>query len=389
MKKKIAAIKPYFRNPNKNHNIEAIKHSLKNYGQQQPIVVDQYNVIVVGHGRYEAMKQLGWEECEVWVMKGDEKKIHQYRITDNTSNDSEIDLELVKQEIEELNLSLEELTIEGLDLCIDDINEEDLVEDEVPEVPEDPTSKYGEVYQLGNHRLMCGDSTKSEDIKNLMADNKADMVFIDPPYNVNFSSTIEKNNILNDNLPEDEFNDFLCSAFEAINGNVKDNAFWYVCCNWVYYHIFIVAVRTTLKKVHTCIVWKKDLIGLGQAYRNQHEFILFASNNKSISFDNKSESNVFEYPSPTSFKFRHEDNAGESKLPHPTMKPIALIAKTLKNSSKKGDVILDSFGGSGSTLMACEQTNRHCYMIELDPKYVDVIITRWEKFTGEKAKNIS
>jgi DNA modification methylase len=230
------------------------------------------------------------------------------------------------------------------------------------------------------------------------------MIFTDPPYNVNFSSTTpSRKKIVNDNLPPADFRALLSNSFCQMKRAALPSAFWYICCNWASYHQFYYAISAALRKIHTIIVWVKDSPGLGQAYRNQHEFIVtggdtealaytdehegifFASDNPSIRFTIRTESNVWCYPAPNSFAMRKTDNAGRQALPHPTMKPVALIARAIHNSSRLGDRVLDLFLGSGSTLIACEQTGRICFGTELDPVYCDVIVTRYCEFTGRRA----
>jgi DNA modification methylase len=229
------------------------------------------------------------------------------------------------------------------------------------------------------------------------------MIFTDPPYNVNFSSTTpSRKKILNDNLPTADFLSLLRRSFAQMKRAASPTAFYYVCCNWASYHHFYEELSAALRRIHALIVWVKDSPGLGQAYRNQHEFIVtggnneairyteehegifFASDNPSIRFTIRTESNVWRYPAPNSFTMRKTDNAGRSSLPHPTMKPVALIARAIQNSSRLGERVLDLFLGSGSTLIACEQTGRTCYGTELDPVYCDVIVTRYCEFTGRR-----
>ena len=216
--------------------------------------------------------------------------------------------------------------------------------------------------EIFSHRLMCGDSTKIEDIEKLMNGNKADMVFTDPPYNVQFNGRSGKFKVIeNDDLSNEDFNTFIGETIELIK---KINPpIYYIWCNWKFYGI----LQEKLE-YKNCIVWAKNVFGLGKGYRHQHEFCLF---NGIVDDDIKNESDLWEI-------------AKDSNYVHPTQKPVSLCGRALKNHKKVVNV-LDLFGGSGSTLIACEQLNRKCYMMELDPKYVDVIINRWEEFTGKKA----
>lgn len=230
---------------------------------------------------------------------------------------------------------------------------------------------------------MCGDSTNANDIQLLLNGTKANMVFTDPPYNINFYSSTDRNKkILNDNISKEDFDRLIASSFKNLRKSLAhENCHVYICCNYKCYSVFEKHFKDNFSNLNTCIVWNKDTIGLGQAYRNKHEFIIFGGNFKNCSFKDKTQSNVWEFPSASSFSFRKTDNEGNNdNLMHPTMKPIALVSKAILNSSREDDIILDTFGGSGSTLIACEETNRICYMMELDPKYCDVIVERYNNY---------
>jgi DNA modification methylase len=210
---------------------------------------------------------------------------------------------------------------------------------------------------------MCGDSTSVDAVEELLMGQRADMVFTDPPYNVAFNGRSGKFDVIkNDNLPEEQFAEFIkdwLQTFEAFRPNS-----YYICCNWAFYGI----LQTALKP-KACIVWAKNVFGLGRGYRHQHEFIVFDG---LIDPSIKNESDLWNI-------------AKDTKYMHPTQKPTALSERAIKNSTKANNIVLDYFGGSGSTLIACEKQNRHARLMELDPKYCDVIVKRWEDFTGKKA----
>ena len=274
----------------------------------------------------------------------------------------------------------------GFDLPEDDEEETptDIIEDDVPDVPEEPKSKYGQVYQLGNHRLMCGDSTKKEDVDKLLNGVKADLLFTDPPYNVSMESkskdVLKSDNyshIENDDLSEDEFKMFLQSVFTNANDSLKDDSSYYVfSCQGGDSELMMMMMRECGIRCRHQIIWVKDapVFSMGRLdYDYKHEPILYGWKKKHNFYRNgQQDKSVWE--------FKRTAN----KL-HPTMKPVELIVNALMNSTKKGNIVLDLFGGSGSTLMACEQTERINYSMEFDPHYVDVIIQRWENFTGKKA----
>lgn len=324
------------------------------------IVVNKDHVILGGNMRFKAAKEAGLKEVPVKIVDWPEDKQRQFVIKDNVSG-GEWDWDILANEWD-----AEELDAWGLDTPDDWGEETEVEEDEAPEVSnEPPVSKLGEIYQLGRHRVMCGDSTDKDNIESLMNGEKADMVFTDPPYGVDYSSRVDKDKrkpwgtILNDDLKDETLRDFLydsCSHLPAPR---------YVCCNWQSVVDFILA----LGNPNAFIVWDKGSIGLGAGYRNQHEIILFYGK-----LDHNSESNVW--------TIKRDSTGGYE---HPTQKPVAISSRAIKNSSKKDGIVLDIFLGSGSTLIACEQTNRTCYGMELDEKYVDVIRKRYQKFvTGNE-----
>jgi len=334
-------------------------------------VVDKDRVIVAGHTRFRASKKLGLKQIPISIIDNlTEEQINAYRIADNrTAEESEWDNELLKMEIKELEAKDFKLDLLGFnDEQLNDILFEEKQgltdEDEVPEAPEEPISKLGDIWKLGNHRVMCGDSTIIDEIDKLTEKQKPDMIFTDPPYNVAFNGRSGKFDVIkNDNLEESEFNNFIDTIIS--NLNILNINTYYICCNWAFY-----GVLQKKLKPKACIVWAKNVFGLGRGYRHQHEFILFDG---FIDASIKNESDLWKISKDTKYK-------------HPTQKPVELSSRAIKNSSKPQNTILDIFGGSGSTLIACEKLNRKARIMELDPIYCDVIIKRWENFTGKKAE---
>lgn len=363
IEKKITEIIPYEKNPRKND--EAVKYvaeSIKNFGFKVPIVIDKNNVIVAGHTRYKASKKLGLKVVPCIVADDlTEEQIKAYRLADNKVSElAEWDIELLDEELDGiLDINMCDF---GFELNFDE-EEKEVVEDDFDaELPEEPKAKLGDIYQLGNHRLMCGDSTSVTDVEKLLDGNKIDMVFTDPPYNVAFNGRSGKFDVIkNDNLSDNEFSDFIDATINVIK--IINAPIHYSWCNWDFYGIL--QGKLDYK---SCIVWAKNVFGLGKGYRHQHEFCLF---NGSIDEHIKNESDLWQVKK-------------DSHYIHPTQKPVELSYRAIGNHKDVSNV-LDLFGGSGSTLMGCEQRNVHCYMMELDPKYIDVIINRWEQFTGEKA----
>lgn len=366
----IEEIKP-FKNNAKLHppeQIEQIKKSIIEFGNNDPIAVDENNVIIEGHGRYQALKNLGYKEVEVIRLTHltEQQKKAYILVHNKLTMDTGFDLDILNLELDNIiDFNMSDFGFEKLNFL--DESQQETIEDKIPDTPEEPKAKLGDIYKLGNHRLMCGDSTKREDIEKLMNGNKADMVFTDPPYNMSFNGRSGNFEIIkNDNLNKEDFKKFI-DRFINMLENINPKTY-YICCNWFFYGILQLRLEPK-----TCIVWAKNNFGLGKGYRHQHEFILFKG---FIKENIKNETDLWTINK-------------DVKYMHPTQKPIEISSRAIQNSSEKDDIILDMFGGSGSTLIACEQLNRRCYMMELDPIYVDVIIERFEKFAGKKAVKIN
>ena len=357
-----------------------IKESLQKFGAARSIVIDENNRILAGNGTIAGAKAAGIKNLK--VIETDGKEIIAVKRTgltedekvglalaDNRSSDlSEWDLDMLEELSQEHDLNpwfdnddLKELLGETEVLPAEGLTDPD----DIPEVPEKPITKEGDLYILGNHRLLCGDSTNILHVEKLMDGSKADMVFTDPPYNVAFNGRSGKFDIIkNDDLSEDSFDELITGMVEIIN-ILKPNHY-YVWCNWKFY-----ATLQTKLPFKGCIVWAKNVFGLGIGYRHQHEFCLF---NAKIDKHIKNESDLWQVKKDVSYM-------------HPTQKPVELAERALINH-KPGNVI-DLFGGSGSTLIAAERLKRQAFLMELDPKYCDVIVKRWEDFTGDKAKRVS
>lgn len=415
---KITDIKPYPKNQKKHprEQIELVKKSLKEFGFQQPLVLDKDNVIIVGHCRFEASKELGIEEVPC-VIANDltPEQIKAYRITDNRSNESDWDYQALIEELQTMDEAMKELTgftEEDLNGLKDDIVGDDnvVVEDEYePEVPIEPKSKFGEIYQLGDHRLMCGDSTDEKCVAQLMNGKTADLLYTDPLYNVAISNS-QGMTIENDNMNNKEFFEFLDKAFICANNSLKPGGSFYVWYASRKHINFENALRKNNLYFKEQLIWVKNSFTFGrQDYKWQHEPCLYGWKdgeahyfveefNHPTVIDQSQEIEKMkkedlvkilqEIRDNTPVTVIHEDKPLKNDL-HPTMKPLTICGQMIRNSSRKGAIVLDLFGGSGSTMMACEQLNRTCYMMEYDPKYVDVIIDRWELLTGKKAVKIN
>ena len=374
--KAISDIKPYQKNPRHKYDINKVAQSIKEFGFQQPIVVDRAGVIIVGHGRYEAAKSLNLKTIPVTIADLPPEKAKAYRIADNKTNEySDWDMGLLIQEFTDLldnnyDLELTGFDADELEKLIVGEKEGLTDEDAVPETPEEPKAQLGDIYKLGEHRLMCGDSTDTELLEKLMDNQKADMIFTDPPYGVDYKG------INNDD--REGLEQLLEKSFYHYQLFSKSGASIYCFHSDRCADIFHKTFRNYFH-FSSMIIWEKNSLTLSQTdYQSIHEPCLYGWNKTGTHswFGDRKQTSVW--------KIHKENLKG-----HTTPKPVAFIDRALKNSSKSDDIIIDFFGGSGSTMIACEKTNRKCYMMELDPKYIDVIIKRWEQYTGQKAEKIN
>lgn len=361
-------ITPYSKNAKKHpaKQIEQIKASLKEFGVQQPIVVDKDGVIIVGHGRYQAIQELGWEMKPEWVKVADltEDQAKAYRLADNKLNESEWDMDLVMEDLKDLEDDLVELTGFDKDLLI----EPDEADDEVPEVPEEPQSKLGDLYELGNHRVLCGDSTDKANLELLMDGNKADIAYTDPPYgmslDVDYDSMFKndknhktKGNRFDSVIDDDKY--FDPTVILGILADIQEVFLW--GADYFY---------DSLPRGGSLSAWDKRTENLDKVVGNTTEFLWSKQPHRRMT-------------ARVLWSGHHGmGSADEKSRVHPTQKPIKLHEWFFENYGNKSKTVLDLFLGSGSTLIACEQTDRTCYGMELDPKYVDVIVQRYVDYTG-------
>lgn len=367
----------YENNPRKNDDgVDAVANSIKEFGFKVPIVVDKDNVIVAGHTRLKASKQLGLTMVPVIVADDlSEEQIKAFRLADNkTAELSSWDKKKLNEELESINWDELNMTMFGFDDIFasmpQEVNSDDF--DEGQYLPAEPYSKQGDIYQLGNHRIMCGDSTNEEMVETLMNGKEADMIFTDPPYNVNYESS-DGQSIQNDDMGDTEFHDFLLSVYKNLFSNVKTGGTIFVCHADSEGLNFRLAMKEAGFKLAQCLIWVKNSFTMGrQDYQWQHEPILYGWKPGAGHYfvDNRSLSTTWFYDKP-----KHNDL-------HPTMKPLELVGQAINNGSLKGQLVLDLFGGSGSTLIASEQADRINYSMELDEKYADVIVKRFIKFKG-------
>ena len=379
IKKKVSELIPYINN-SRTHSEEQITQlisSIKEFGFTNPILLSPDNSIIAGHGRLQAVKRLGHEEVPCIIISGLTKtQIKALIIADNQlALNAGWDLEKLSVEVEGLKDEDFNIDILGFedDFIKDLLNKENeglTDEDAVPEVKENPKSILGDIFVLGNHRLMCGDSTSEDAVNKLTKNNKVDVLFTDPPYGINFvpqRKTHEK--ILNDSLNDKEFDSFLNSMLSCALKSMKPNTYAFIWTGWSRIGAFEKAI-TNFFKIQALHIWVKNNFGIGYYSRPKHEPFYLCLNGKPI------------YPSKAPADVWEENKV--HKTIHSCEKPVELIINIL-DTYHKNSLVLDLFGGSGSTLIACEKTNRINHTMELDPKYCDVIIQRWQQYTGKEA----
>jgi site-specific DNA-methyltransferase (adenine-specific) len=400
----LVEIKPYGKNAKKHpeKQIASIAASIEEFGFNQPLVVDKDDILIVGHGRYLAAQYLGLEKVPVMKIDLDEEKIRAYRLADNKLNESDWDLSLVIQELKELSIPMLDLT--GFDRKL--VMDLDNKDDEVSTLPETPRSQVGDVYELGPNRIVCGDSMNEETYKILMREVKADMVFTDPPYNVDYHGRGKdtKGGIMNDKMSEASFREFLIPIFKQITKNIKAGGGLYVFHSSSSQAIFEDAMRFNGLVIKNQLIWNKPVASMGWGdYRWKHEPFFYAcvKGGKTLFYGDRTNTTVLDFNKTDAeviaWAKRQRDAEKNGKMTiwtmkreplkdyvHPTQKPVELITYALFNSSKVEDIVLDPFLGSGSTLIACQKTNRICYGIELDPRFVDVIVKRWVDYTENR-----
>ena len=377
-------LKPAAYNPRKklkkgDKEYEKIKQSLLKFGYVDPIIVNNDMTVIGGHQRLTVLKDLDYETAKCVIVdlpKEDEKALNiaLNKITGQWDDALLADLLLDLQE-SDFNLDLTGFEPPEIDDILSNVHDKELFEDEfdVEEELKKPTlSRHGDIWQLGKHRVICGDSTKAETYKQLLDDRKANLVVTDPPYNVDVEETAGK--ILNDNMSDGDFYQFLLSMFTQVENHMEDDASIYVFHADTEGLNFRKAFKNAGFYLSGCCIWKKNSLVLGRSpYQWQHEPCLYGWKKKGKHqwFSDRKQTTIWEYDRPKSSK------------DHPTMKPIQLMAYPIQNSSMRGTIVLDPFLGSGSTLIAADQTGRVCYGIELDEKFVDVIVKRYIEVTGD------
>lgn len=384
----IDEIKPYEKNPRKNEDsVKFVANSIKEFGFNVPIVIDADNVIVAGHTRWKAAKQLGLEK--VPCIKKDDltpAQIKAFRLADNKVGEfSQWDMNLLGDELKDLGDVFDMGDFGFFDPIEDDAptgDDDDFDPDEEAEKIEDPVTQPGDIWLIGRHRLMCGDSTDVDAVEKMMDGVKARMVFTDPPWNVAYGTNVDKGNaqgykvrtILNDSMTTEQFHDFMNGIFASMKIASEPGCPTYVVMSAQEWGNLMLSLKDNGYHWSSTIIWAKYTLVLSRKdYHTQYEPIWYgwedsASRLKNV--EDRKQSDLWQIPRPK-----------KSEL-HPTTKPVELVERAINNSSNPGDVVLDLFGGSGTTIIACEQTGRIGRSMELDPKYADVIVKRFVNLKG-------
>lgn len=406
----ISQIKPYRNNPkiHKNKQVQQIANSISEFKFNNPILIDENNEIIAGHGRLLAARQLGISEVPVikLIHLTDEQK-KAYRIADNKlTENGEWDVDLLKLEFTELekldldfNLDITGFDIADIDIILDSsLADKEVKPDEkanaVPFIPEDEiVSREGDIWQLGNHRIICGNALDKSVYKRLFGGKKADMVFADPPYNVKVDGHICGNGrvkhkefaMASGEMSENEFRDFLAASFTLMKEFTTDGSLHYICMDWRHIRETVDAGAVYDEFKNLC-VWNKTNGGMGSLYRSKHELVFVFKNGAAPHINNielgshgRYRTNVWDYPGVNSFTSK------ENLKFHPTVKPVEMVRDAILDVTNRNQIVFDPFLGSGTTLIAAEKSGRICYGIELEPLYIDTTIRRWQDLTGKTA----
>jgi DNA modification methylase len=405
----VADLKPHDRNPriHSKKQVAQIAKSIGRFGFVNPVLVDKDGQVIAGHGRIEAAKQIGMTKVPVLRIEHmTEAEKRAYVIADNRlaelagwdnellalelsavgELDSEFDLALTGFDVAEI-----EALFNGLDTAEEQVEEAVLIDEQAPVV-----SRIGDLWQLGDHALICGDATDPAVYRRLLVTDKAQMVFTDPPYNVPVNGHIcglgkvQHNEFVmaSGEMTEEQFTQFLGAVVSNLAAFSEDGSIHYVCMDWRHIGELLAAGRGAYSELKNLVVWNKDNGGMGAFYRSKHELVFVFKNgaaphinNFSLGQHGRYRTNVWDYAGVNSLKAER----GEELAMHPTVKPAAMVADAMRDCSRRGGIVLDAFSGSGTTIIAAEQTGRRARAIELEPRYVDVAIRRWQQLTGGKA----
>ena len=406
----IASLRPYPRNA-RTHSRKQLKQiaaSIERFGFTNPVLISDDGEIIAGHGRVEAAKSLGWKAVPTLALSHlSETERRAYVLADNklalnAGWDKEI-LAIELQALSDLNFDVEltGFSLAEIDLVIDEAGEAspdgaDAADDAVAFASGPPVSRQGDLWQLGRHRLLCGDARSAVDFEALMESGKADLVFTDPPYNVKIDGNVcglgsvkhREFAFASGEMSKAQFTSFLTNTLGNIGEVMRDGAIAFVCMDWRHMGELLAAGEAAFTELKNLVVWNKTNGGMGAFYRSKHELIFVFkqgaaehTNSFGLGDTGRYRTNVWDYPGISSIGASRSDELAM----HPTVKPVALIADAIRDCSNRGEIVLDAFGGSGSTLIAAEKTGRSARLIEYDPLYCDTIVWRWETYTGKRA----
>ena len=407
----IASLKPYARNA-RTHSKKQVKQiaaSIERFGFTNPVLVSDEGEIIAGHGRVEAVKLLGWKRVPTLALSHlSEEERRAYVLADNKlALNAGWDKEILAIELQALvdcdfDIEVTGFSLAEVDFALVDAREADpgagdAPEDAMPDHQGDPVTRAGDIWQLGRHRLLCGDTRDSDAMDRLMDGESADLVFTDPPYNVAIDGNVcglgsvkhREFAFASGEMSESQFTRFLADTLSNMSRLMRDGAIAFVCMDWRHMGELLKAGSEAFTELKNLVVWNKTNGGMGAFYRSKHELIFVFkqgsaqhTNSFGLGETGRYRTNVWDYAGISSIGANRSDELAM----HPTVKPVALIADAIMDCSKRGQIVLDGFGGSGSTLIAAEKTGRSARLIEYDPLYCDTIVRRWDSYTGKRAK---
>ena len=410
MERAVTSLRPYARNArtHSKKQVRQIATSIDRFGFTNPVLISDEGEIIAGHGRVEAAKLLGWKAVPTIALSHlSEIERRAYVLADNKlALNAGWDKDILAIELQALvdfafDVELTGFSLAEIDFVLDEAGEADpdvpdAAEDAVSNVTGPAVSRMSDVWILGRHKLICGDARSSDDYERLLGNERVDMVFTDPPYNVAIDGNVcglgsvkhREFAFASGEMSETQFTQFLEVSLGAMAAVMRDGAIAFVCMDWRHMGELLAAGRTAFTELKNLVVWNKTNGGMGAFYRSKHELIFVFkqgtaphTNSFGLGETGRYRTNVWDYAGISSISAGRADELAM----HPTVKPVAMIADAIKDCSKRGEIILDGFGGSGSTLMAAEKTGRSARLIEYDPLYCDTIILRWESYTGKRA----
>ena len=409
MERAVTSLRPYARNArtHSKKQVRQIATSIDRFGFTNPVLISDEGEIIAGHGRVEAAKLLGWKAVPTIALSHlSEIERRAYVLADNKlALNAGWDKDILAIELQALvdfafDVELTGFSLAEIDFVLDEAGEADpdvpdAAEDAVSNVTGPAVSRMSDVWILGRHKLICGDARSSDDYERLLGNERVDMVFTDPPYNVAIDGNVcglgsvkhREFAFASGEMSETQFTQFLEVSLGAMAAVMRDGAIAFVCMDWRHMGELLAAGRTAFTELKNLVVWNKTNGGMGAFYRSKHELIFVFkqgtaphTNSFGLGETGRYRTNVWDYAGISSISAGRADELAM----HPTVKPVAMIADAIKDCSKRGEIILDGFGGSGSTLMAAEKTGRSARLIEYDPLYCDTIILRWESYTGKR-----